>query len=99
MFIVNLQNFVSKIDISGSLVLVEIFTPGCYNWEAETIGRKHWRRFVSKNDTNRKNRLTSSCIILPLSLNRITPLGYLIDRRQCPGVLWIRESCAFCQIR
>ena len=85
----------SKIDISGSLVLVEKFTPDCYNWEAKMIGRKHWQRFVNKNDTNRKNRLTSSCIILPPSLNRITPLGYLIDRRRCPGVLWIRESVHF----
>lgn len=41
MFIVNLRNFVSKIDVSGIWVLVEKFTPDCYNWEAETIGRKH----------------------------------------------------------
>lgn len=40
MFIVNLQNFVSKIEIYSNRVLVEKFTPDCYNWEVRTIGRK-----------------------------------------------------------
>lgn len=52
MFIVNLQNSVSKIDISGNWVLVEKFAPDCYNWEVKTTGRKPSGSFVNKNDIN-----------------------------------------------
>ncbi len=96
MFVVNLQNSVSKIDISCNWVLVEKFAPDCYNWEVRTNGRKPGGSLSTRMTSTTENRLSSSYIVFLPSLNRIAPLGYVIDRR-CPGVLWIRESYAFCQ--
>ena len=52
MFIVNLQNSVSKIDISGDWVLVERFTPDCHNWEVGTTGREPDGSLSLKNNIN-----------------------------------------------